>query len=1305
MRIKTKLYLYDSTQKENDYRGTDLSPYVLQGDSYTEDISDVLEVAEITLAGYPLREKFEPTTKLIYEKWSVQEFTAEDGTTFENEELVYTYDLMVDDDTVNQPILTDENYFDHHISFYDPSVVAQQRLVDNISATYKLKDVNLRELVQFDINRESVTNKVPSYFNGYFGNYSSGFFGWYSNNLFGKHFEFEGNVEMVSLQEGQGASIKQYQNIDNYLTSEGYKAQFNIPKIKIMFGREDTSGGQFNYIGDASLTYTIQEYNLNNLYEPTNTWSGDIISNSNLSVGGSTDYSLSQETTIGDYMKDFVNGLKPEWLKEYGAYSRPAGNLEYNSYFKKYTDVTAPTPSYVTPIIPIQNNKHYTITIQLKNFNDSVYRGDAGNNVYVRNTNSTYKYSRTKIGIVDFNPISERTAFPNNQLIATCSFQTYSSASTKVLYQNAQPYSALTLLQKAIINSATVEKQDGVYIGDINQMNVPFYIDPNFVDELSFTPIVETFFSQKNLWEIMLEVGKYIHSVPRLVFGRLTPDIPTDPTTQIPLIDTEDKFMITFDRLGSADEKTSLNTKMNIMNFRGVEDYISSCSSYVTNMVQLGGTIEEWVAPKTDNPEFLVYNDTCSIVVSKPIIELIDIQVKCTNPSEYSFVPAGNDTANMTELVFEENVYKVLSESVADIPNKGVSLYYKLRDDKIIGCNYRTPTANSGEAQNDYAIKKVIWCAFQGEIPDDFVTTSGWRDIKVNDFIFKVVYRTQDSVRQNQTRPDLRKYLLNSKWDRVPQHNQFNNQTDVVVDSVKFGNNVYGKLIRSGNNSYRVVEWTDNLNNLKHKGELYRLKTDNDTDELYYVVKAKHTFYHSYVVSEVEYSKDYNQLSPIIGIPSEPRFYEISEQSSITRDVSISDYLLLTDDSSKIDVFNTYLKDIGHLARIMFGSNIETLNAKFSKYAITTFKADKNTDVTLNSSGDEDFYVDILTPINAYSSQNTLTYEWNMVDNLSAGDKVLGPAYANGNTADDAYRPMRAVQYTDIFGKASLMDFYIIKDIEELNPDDIRNMPESPVGTRCNADGTSYEADKIGLNSLVTVNGSQRPFYREIMATNINSTIDTDYYGKGIGLLKDCREVIRINYNEELLTSSDTFVISPFVFTPEKQKAKIVLLNKEVNKLSSGYFDTSDIITPFDESGNQFASPYFNLQYTLSAYNPTFIIPNGEAGGALRININIGTNNLSSEDQNLLPTVNENHFGDANGNDVSGFERVKAIAIVYDIVDQTEEQNIGKEIPYKTKFVVAKNIPNLPAFYGKENALKDWYVGSPNNDILFTKKQ
>ena len=136
-KIITRLYEYDSTQEANGYRGTDYSKYILLGDSDVDNLDDTLDTVEVTLAGLPFREEFAPSSKFIYEKWREQL----DGNGNVVLNLWKDWHLCVSNDTVEQPILSDDNYFNHCISFIEASVDAQGRLVDNIAVTYRLKDI------------------------------------------------------------------------------------------------------------------------------------------------------------------------------------------------------------------------------------------------------------------------------------------------------------------------------------------------------------------------------------------------------------------------------------------------------------------------------------------------------------------------------------------------------------------------------------------------------------------------------------------------------------------------------------------------------------------------------------------------------------------------------------------------------------------------------------------------------------------------------------------------------------------------------------------------------------------------------------------------------------------------------------------------------------------------------------------------------------------------------------------------------------------------------------------------------------
>ena len=457
------------------------------------------------------------------------------------------------------------------------------------------------------------------------------------------------------------------------------------------------------------------------------------------------------------------------------------------------------------------------------------------------------------------------------------------------------------------------------------------------------------------------------------------------------------------------------------------------------NLVQLGGTITEKVAPKTSSEDYLVTNNTAQIIVSKPILELIRLKATLTAPYDAHqgiTYPAGTEI-DLTNFIYERAIYNLLSVDYAETPNKGIAMYYELGENIIKGGDYQLPQAYTN-AYTDYSFKKILYVALTGVYKTDYNTfvdgTGDWYDIKVNDFVFEVTYRTKDSARLEHTRPDLRHYLLSSKHDKVPMHRQFNNQQDILVDSDAFGNNMFGKLIRTGNSNYKTREWCRNYSELKHKGELYRIDGD-----LYYVAKVTNIFFPDHISSVVEYSKDYNQLSAIIGIPSEPRFYEISERAAIDREVSINDYLLVTTDENKIDTSSSFLNNIEHTKNLIFGGG-----GTFLRWANTKFKGDPNLNFENGTFGVSDFEKTVISPVNPYSCGNTLTYEWDMQDNFSAGDQVSAETQPPAGTKDRAYRTLKAVQYCDKYGKSTLFDFSLYSDID-FSADEIRALPESPI--------------------------------------------------------------------------------------------------------------------------------------------------------------------------------------------------------------------------------------------------------------------
>ena len=137
--IVVKLYKYDSSKENQGYKGEDFSRFVKMAFSNTDNLEDTLDTFTLSLVGLPFREEFAPKTKFIVELY-------DEKVNEENQDPILDlwtepFHVEVVSDAVEQPILSDDHYFNHNLSLIEASVNAQTRLVDNIAVTYKLQDV------------------------------------------------------------------------------------------------------------------------------------------------------------------------------------------------------------------------------------------------------------------------------------------------------------------------------------------------------------------------------------------------------------------------------------------------------------------------------------------------------------------------------------------------------------------------------------------------------------------------------------------------------------------------------------------------------------------------------------------------------------------------------------------------------------------------------------------------------------------------------------------------------------------------------------------------------------------------------------------------------------------------------------------------------------------------------------------------------------------------------------------------------------------------------------------------------------
>ena len=1209
--IYAKLYKYDSTKA--DYKGEDFSKYILLAPETTEDLQEILDVADLTLVGLPTSKEFEPSTKFIFEIWDDLVTDAP----------VKSFHLCVAQDLVSQPILSDDNYFNHNISFDEASVIAQNRLVDNIAVTYRLQEVSLSGKMQFDPNQKaevSIKNINKKEISDPFQSSIKSLVSVFHN---GRRFNWE-FPNWFASGSTNNSSIDEWKNFAYYQGTKTTKeVTLPIPMLRV-----DTSVQNSNdYVkqGYCSVRVDVIETDLAS-GEQINVQGYPIVVNPCTSNEHENEWLQSWESE-----KAIINATTPCPALNKGEILtrikvRQSGSVGVNGLTDLYVKTIAkydtnPTNRRIT--FTIKPNKQYPVRVSLANLKGR----DSDGYIKDDTENARYENAAFYTGFIAWKGTNYDN-FPTNtdNLSASISFKCLQEDETnRILLHQAPQETAYDLYNKSQLTVQNVAKEQGTPITETKQA---FYLNDDDAKELKNTVIVENFYNQKNLWEIQLDIGKYIHAVPKTRFG------------------ADDRLVTSFKRLGMppADAEEIQSNKISIYNSKSIENYISACSSYVSNMVQLGGVINEWVAPKSSSEDYLVYNDVAEIITSKNIIEIVNMEVKrISDGTIRNLAGKGTNGENSNGYIFEKNIYDLLPIDGRLRTNKGLAIYYELGGNTIKGLNYQLPSVSRGDATSEYAIKRIIADAFKTDESGLPYVQSSIAKIKVNDYVFHIVYRTKDTLRSDQTRPDLRKYMLNSKYDRVPLHNQFNNQQDIVVDSVKFGNNIYGKLIRTGNTEYTITEWLPNSLQIRNTGEVYKIKGD-----IYYVTRVKNTYYKDHIVSEVTFSKDYNQLSEIIGIPSEPRFYEISEQSIIKREVSINDYIVLrTADSNQLPIYYnqgqlsfTTRNSWDYLCQLLLRTQVSRFpfSGEFPKYAITIFKNDqerKYGDVL----GNETFYKEVCHPINAYSTQNTLTFEWDMVDNFSAGDEVSPTIYEyekGKTTTDKDYRTLQPVQYTDAFGRSDLFDFLIMFDIPDLTADQIMNLPNSPLRTRfpnyttyigklttksvdvsvpaTDAQLTDFVVkqqgrqpqdgdgiiNEVNISSSVSADQTSEDYYfcvYENSAWTKTLTYDPNEYSKpyittqkdnylfgnetiertwapgsgyqdptigdnlhGLALLKDNREQISMNYNIQMVTDSDRLVVSSYVWQPNKQNIRLVLLNDEINKISTGLINKNTII-------------------------------------------------------------------------------------------------------------------------------------------------
>ena len=1155
MKYFYKAYLWKNGQKAEDLSQHLAAPLFLE-----ERLNEELDTGEIILESMPdrFRKSFPPKTKIRIERYTTSDYSGEP----------VTWDMLVDHDDI-------EDYEGvpgiscHRLHLIEPSVIAQGMHVDNIALTYELQDVTLSYQT---VVTESGSIKDK---NGYYDKV----------DIVDKKSEHLCQTMLQGWSERpQGSDIgyAYFRNSYRYIWTNTesiekiqWRYDFRIPhEIKftvptLMFqGVMSAASPNFS---DIYEMYTEAKV-IKRLYAPGTGWNEEVIDqricgptlsdylasgrgkvenevyyiHKSQGMGNPGDpvidrYSI-HATKIGFFNSTGTSGLSSSVLnldnfEDHFSFIKPnrlgaSSDLDMVRLHDEDEGVSSKQITITTATLTeqqIAQGYRLEYALSVSACNDSKFSPNASiNNLGKLLTFYEAKCKIEKDGLDYKNIFREgdetfKTA-EYSDCHVTAKFIISNTAVTNdegPFLKKGSKYSAYKLIRKALLTCETQifdNGENGYGLDDDfdengEEIGIPYsiYVDPDWIKALKDTTIFETIFEGKNLWEILLQAGYYLHAIPFLQFAK----------------DGTDRFMLTFRELGKSGADTDTTTKITVYNSQTVNEYFAQLDVYVSNFFSPQNVVEEWVVPKSTNGSFLVSNDSAEIPLKYSVSEILYFGVKdCTEGAE-------REEVKILDYIFEESICSILTSYYKNesgdrvLPSKGAALYYSLGENVIKGLSYVPPSVSDGEMQ--MSLKNILQLAYG-------LSESETKNFKFNNLKFHIKYRTQDSARISQFRPDFQTFVQNSTLERFPHHEQYYGQQEKIVDSERLSGNLFGQLIRTGNRIYQRQECAT-PGREKESGDLIEIR-----GERYYVTVCENEYYPDVILQKVTYSKNFNDLSKIVTIPSEPRFYEVGERSKVRRETRHFEFLALKNlsDVSETCEDPLYLESSQWKAFIRYLIFKEGDEKKVPNYAFVSFLADRHrynseewetlfpssevicdADNNLSPKKSSD-HASCIVPLLNFPMKDGILFECDLDDNFKAGDFI--DKSVQGGSGDSAYFGMQALRYCDVYGRADLCRFkFFFKNDWTMEQSQL--LPKA-----VDEDKNDWEP------------------------TDSESIVHTPS-GKVVGLDKDCREEISIDFQISLLYDFESvgknFVTYPNLFGEKEGRLKCCLLKKEVSMFDS----------------------------------------------------------------------------------------------------------------------------------------------------------
>ena len=512
-----------------------------------------------------------------------------------------------------------------------------------------------------------------------------------------------------------------------------------------------------------------------------------------------------------------------------------------------------------------------------------------------------------------------------------------------------------------------------------------FYLDSNLSDRLSRKESPEFRWSCKStLWDCFSEAGKYITAIPRLI-----PDAADDT-----------KFnTITYDFLDEVKNNILTLLSNATESYRGFDEnqYCSELEAVAENIIAKNEQEENviyfpaknaTVRARTD--QIRLTDSNCQVHVLKNIYKIKKVLITnmfCGVGSSLGDLHFGYKTTptDITDFVVSEDLWDTLNivdNASMDLRNlyKNNTLYYEGDKIYVITDRYKenafslfsvpaiTNVINSALVTYDEEFGKLypIITVYDGT---NYYTDPYYENSFASDRTPEIEYYIEFVAENDQTKIRTVK-IKNQSQSRTLNHNQ----SAETYDSKSLGKNMIGKCERLGGSERIIIKnfskWTD----LPQIGDIY----EN------YIITEISTSIRSpnLVIATLKLSRDYNKLSEYVNIDAKYRQWKIPNNRLILRNLYYHEYCEIAETASS----NTsWLSDLGVES---FSYVLKTNVLENSSVTNLSVNARKSRDVTL--------------PVSCMGTGNSLLFQANTQDNLSAGKKVTS-ADSNNNCIDVYY--------------------------------------------------------------------------------------------------------------------------------------------------------------------------------------------------------------------------------------------------------------------------------------------------------------